>query len=281
MAWVLGMVVESGLFLRPLSQICPITMTTPTDGNKPAVWPFWLLTSVVILSAAVWIVIRWPDIDTLGPSQVGDLAAGLFSPLAFLWLLYAALAQRSELQLQRQELRENNLTQQLQQQELHRQANALAAQTDHILAQIERDRRRASVSRKRMVSELESMMQETDTLAAVFRTAHGGMTGEQLSSVASRSQLSSAQVLLARQNDLVDLEPKIQQLLIDILATCQQYEVRQFGFSIGSTEDQRSFVRTTGSWMVTCLMNIQQLASNAANAIRLADEKSRDQSAAS
>ena len=66
---------------------------------------------------------------------MGDVLAGVSSPLAFLWLLYAALAQRVELELQRKDLRQNNQTQILQQKELQRSADAMTAQTARIEAQ--------------------------------------------------------------------------------------------------------------------------------------------------
>lgn len=64
----------------------------------------------------------------LEPQEWGDVLAGVFSPLAFLWLLYASLSQRAELELQREELKQNNKTQDKQQKEMSRQASALDAQ---------------------------------------------------------------------------------------------------------------------------------------------------------
>src|SRR5687768_16259013 len=71
----------------------------------------------------------------IAPSEWGDVLAGVSSPLAFLWLLYAALAQRAELELQREELRQNNETQRQQQRELQRSADAMSAQTARVEAQ--------------------------------------------------------------------------------------------------------------------------------------------------
>ncbi|GAB3377072.1 hypothetical protein GCM10027431_32550 [Lysobacter rhizosphaerae] len=106
-----------------------------TSNSGPNVRLFGGLTVVYLAIAIIWICYRWPEVDRLQPNTVGDLAAGLFSPLAFLWLLYAALAQRAELELQRNELQQNNLTQAEQQAEMRRQADALEAQTRRLNAQ--------------------------------------------------------------------------------------------------------------------------------------------------
>jgi hypothetical protein len=71
----------------------------------------------------------------ISPSDWGNVLAGVFSPLAFLWLLYASLSQRAELELQREELRANNETQDEQRKEMQRQADMLAAQTARANAQ--------------------------------------------------------------------------------------------------------------------------------------------------
>ena len=71
----------------------------------------------------------------LQPNEWGDVLAGVFSPLAFLWLLYASLSQRAELALQRRELRDNNCTQHEQQEQMSRQADALSAQVEALKKQ--------------------------------------------------------------------------------------------------------------------------------------------------
>lgn len=97
---------------------------------------FFAWGTVAYLAIAIsWVCYRWADIDPLPPNEVGNLAAGFFSPLAFLWLLYAALAQRAELELQRGELAQNNMTQAAQHEEMRRQADALDAQTQRLKAQ--------------------------------------------------------------------------------------------------------------------------------------------------
>lgn len=104
-------------------------------SDQPKAWLFWLLTTIYI-SAAISVCIAHPGfIDELGANEWGDFLSGMFSPLAFLWLLYAALAQKEELKLQRNEIKENNETQKKQQEQLERQANALDAQVARLEAQ--------------------------------------------------------------------------------------------------------------------------------------------------
>ena len=71
----------------------------------------------------------------IAPNEWGDVLAGVFSPLAFLWLIYAALSQRVELALQRAELTQNNATQDAQREEMRKQVEALSAQARLLEAQ--------------------------------------------------------------------------------------------------------------------------------------------------
>ena len=84
-------------------------------------------------------------------NEVGDLAAGLFAPVAFIWLAVAVLvqaqelnAQRDELKLTREELHEQRKVMKEQAEEAKRQAEFIGRQTE-ILAQeqSERDEKRA------------------------------------------------------------------------------------------------------------------------------------------
>src|SRR5690606_11361009 len=69
------------------------------------------------------------------PNEWGDVLAGVFSPLAFLWLIYTSLSQRAELALQRAELAQNNATQDAQREEMHRQVAVMTAQARLLEAQ--------------------------------------------------------------------------------------------------------------------------------------------------
>jgi hypothetical protein len=113
-------------------------MTDRIKGPGPYT-PIYVLGTLLYLlavgSGAHFLGFFDPGGRPIGPSEWGDVLAGLFSPLAFLWLLYAALSQRAELELQREELARNNETQQEQQKEMNRQADALIAQTKRLEAQ--------------------------------------------------------------------------------------------------------------------------------------------------
>ena len=104
------------------------------NQSGPRSWIFWLITAIYVASvvaATFCLLLEWPT----RANEWGDVFAGVFSPLAFLWLLYAALAQRSELELQRSEIKENNETQAKQQAQMARQADALEAQAARLRAQ--------------------------------------------------------------------------------------------------------------------------------------------------
>jgi hypothetical protein len=104
------------------------------NQSGPRSWIFWLLTAIYAASVVVAAFCLHPEWPTRA-NEWGDVLAGVFSPLAFLWLLYAALAQRSELELQRAEIKENNETQVKQQAQMARQADALEAQAARLRAQ--------------------------------------------------------------------------------------------------------------------------------------------------
>lgn len=76
-----------------------------------------------------------PNGTPIDPNELGDVLAGAFSPLAFWWLLYASLSQRAQLELQAEELRQNNVTQEQQRVEMSKQVAALQAQTEMLQAQ--------------------------------------------------------------------------------------------------------------------------------------------------
>lgn len=64
----------------------------------------------------------------IDPHEWGDVLAGFFSPLAFLWLVYASLSQKAELELQRGELERNNIAQRDQYEAMKAQAGAMRDQ---------------------------------------------------------------------------------------------------------------------------------------------------------
>lgn len=64
----------------------------------------WTLTAGWLAAGAARICLDWEAVSKLKPNEMGDLAAGAFAPLAFLWLVYGFFLQRQELMLQRMEL---------------------------------------------------------------------------------------------------------------------------------------------------------------------------------
>lgn len=97
------------------------------------------LFSVLSIAYVLWAILgawyRGFFALSLEPAAWATVLEGVFSPLAFLWLLYAALSQRAELALQRHELKQNNETQSQQQRQMQRQADALEAQIQKLDAQ--------------------------------------------------------------------------------------------------------------------------------------------------
>lgn len=96
---------------------------------------------VVALAGASILVLLDRDGMPIALNEWGDALAGVFSPLAFLWLLYASLSQRTELELQRSELERNNEAQIRQYEAMAAQARAAEQQT-RLLAQQARDAQR-------------------------------------------------------------------------------------------------------------------------------------------
>lgn len=110
-------------------------MLMSQDQVRPSPLWFAVLSVLYLVFIAVAVVRNWEHMATMTPNEWGDVAAGVFSPLAFLWFLYTALAQRAELRLQHEELRQNTAAQRDQEQQMQRQADALHAQTERLRAQ--------------------------------------------------------------------------------------------------------------------------------------------------
>lgn len=73
-----------------------------------------ILITAAYIGGVLWLHYGWAADATLGAyidgkklNSVGDFLAGVFSPLAFLWLIATVLIQSKELSLQRQEITEN------------------------------------------------------------------------------------------------------------------------------------------------------------------------------
>lgn len=104
------------------------------DGVRHAAFVWATILYLLVITA--WVTCHKATLLGLDADKLGNWLAGVFSPLAFLWLVYTALAQRDELRLQRQELSQNNETQKQQQDQMRRQADALSAQAKLLQAQV-------------------------------------------------------------------------------------------------------------------------------------------------
>lgn len=105
-----------------------------------------LYCAVIVLSS--WLLgfygLSDPSRQPLDPHEWGDVLAGVFSPLAFLWLVYASLSQKAELELQRGELSANNDAQRKQFEAMSAQADAMRLQVELMRGQVERESERAN-----------------------------------------------------------------------------------------------------------------------------------------
>lgn len=72
---------------------------------------------------------RWRAFWQSPPNNFGDALAGIFAPLAFLWLVVATFLQKEELISQRHELEQSRKALQLQAQELNASVEQLSLQT--------------------------------------------------------------------------------------------------------------------------------------------------------
>lgn len=83
-------------------------LTVAPANSEPFPWWarswIWLLTLLWLGAVCFGLASRWEDVIALKPNEMGDLAAGVAAPLAFLWLVRGYMLQSRELELQRQEL---------------------------------------------------------------------------------------------------------------------------------------------------------------------------------
>jgi len=76
----------------------------------------------------IWVFLSSPDLN-----EVGDFLAGVFSPLAFIWLVAAVLTQRQELVETRTQFKENQEVVDAQLRTINKQSELL--QQQHTLAE--------------------------------------------------------------------------------------------------------------------------------------------------
>lgn len=115
-----------------------MTAEESKESKGPSTTLFGVLSAVylvVVLVGAASLGYFDKDGNPIEPNEWGDVLAGVFSPLAFLWLIYASLSQRAELAMQRAELTANNVTQDAQREEMRKQVEAMTAQAKLLEAQ--------------------------------------------------------------------------------------------------------------------------------------------------
>lgn len=117
------------------------------------------VTVVYVLAVAI-IVLDFADpfrdkLYDMKPNELGDMLAGFFAPLAFLWLFVATMMQSEELRLQRNEIGENRIV-------MQEQADAAKSQADFLKYQTEAMQTQAAIM------ELQGK-QSAETAAKVYR----------------------------------------------------------------------------------------------------------------
>ncbi|MCJ2005744.1 hypothetical protein [Methylobacterium sp. J-092] len=118
-------------------------MAVIQDQMKPrsdTLWPWYLLTAIYLSFGGVVLWDRWGEVGSLFEppgstpgrlplNSIGDVLAGFFAPLAFLWLFVATQLQRKELRLQREELADTRRVLDEQKAEMQRSAEESNLQT--------------------------------------------------------------------------------------------------------------------------------------------------------
>ncbi|WP_458441653.1 hypothetical protein [Methylorubrum extorquens] len=110
-------------------------------ATSDRLWPWYLITGLYLAGCGIVLFDRGSEFgeffkpadgsgSRLRLNEIGDIAAGIFAPLAFLWLFVATQLQRRELSLQRAELAETRAVLADQQRELQVSARESAHQTE-------------------------------------------------------------------------------------------------------------------------------------------------------
>jgi len=123
------------------------------DGLGMAKWLSRIGVSFTILYfVLLWFVFRgrFDDVLTLRPNELGDLLAGVFGPLAILWLILGYFQQGIE-------LRQNTQALSLQAEELKKSSEALALQVDEMRRSGEQQARMAQLTADQMKLQAERL----------------------------------------------------------------------------------------------------------------------------
>lgn len=65
----------------------------------------WILTLIVIVVSILILIINWKEVSSLKLNEIADFIGVIVSSLAFIWLIYGYYMQNIELNLQREELK--------------------------------------------------------------------------------------------------------------------------------------------------------------------------------
>lgn len=77
----------------PKNKICRYLRTL--SGTKKSL----ILTLLYLSLFVAYAIFRWDEASALKLNEIGDLLAGIFAPLAFLWLILGFFQQQKELRL--------------------------------------------------------------------------------------------------------------------------------------------------------------------------------------
>lgn len=125
----------------PTHETAQPTKMQDSRATSDRLWPWYAVTAVYLVGCGTILFDRAPEFgDFFSPAdgsagrlrlnEIGDIAAGIFAPLAFLWLFVATQLQRKELRLQRAELAETRSVLAAQQAELEKAAEESNRQTE-------------------------------------------------------------------------------------------------------------------------------------------------------
>lgn len=148
----------------PKNKICRYLRTL--SGTKKTV----ILTVLYLSFFAGFGIARWPELLNLELNEVGDLLAGIFAPLAFLWLILGFFQQQKELRLNTEALRiqSQELRQSVEQHRLLVKESTEQTIINSQLLAIEEDRRSGESSPQIRVCD--ATIDETpDLLTVVFQ----------------------------------------------------------------------------------------------------------------
>lgn len=158
-------------------------MKDPRTINKrwPFNWRFWLAVGLTVLYLGGFsgVFSARSEGETLLEflehgklNEIGDLFAGVFAPIAFLWLVYGYLLQSSELRLQRGSLDRQTQELELQRQALNEQRSELAKSSNALTDQAKLLGQQIEITRSTHTPKLN--LTSVNAPAGMFRLSNQG-----------------------------------------------------------------------------------------------------------